>query len=59
MLHFTQHFSHFCLRNLELQHIFSLAGGKFSALTTSCRQASANFSFGSTAANGVLLDGKN
>ncbi|SQC91212.1 Uncharacterised protein [Cedecea neteri] len=31
MLHLTQHFSRFCLRNLELQHIFSLADGKFSA----------------------------
>lgn len=45
MLHSTQHFSHFCLRNLELQHIFSLADGKFSAWAGYFRPASANFSY--------------
>ncbi len=45
MLHDTQHFSHFCLRNLELQHIFSLAGRVFSTLATVYNPASANFSF--------------
>lgn len=54
MLHFTQHFSYFCLRNLELQHIFSLADGKFSAPAAVYGPASANFSYGHTAAGGGL-----
>ncbi len=45
MLHYTQHFSHFCLRNLELQHIFSLADREFSILATVYNPVSANFSF--------------
>lgn len=52
MLHFTQHFSYFCLRNLELQHIFSLADGKFSAPAAVYGPASANFSYGHTAVGG-------
>lgn len=57
MLHLTQHFSHFCLRNLELQHIFSLAGEKFSALAAIYRQASANFSYGGVSPKQPSLPG--